>query len=133
MTAGRDRGQATVELALVLPFLALLLLLVVQVGLVVRAQILVTNAAREAARAAAVDPDPAAAGRAASASTTLDPRRLAVHVRERGGPGASVRVEVRYDAPTELALVGALLPDVELVATATMRVEVAAARGAAAA
>ena len=45
--------QATVELALVLPVVATLLLAVVQVGLVVRDQIRVTHAAREAARAAA--------------------------------------------------------------------------------
>ena len=61
-----DRGQAMVETALVLPLVVLFLLAVVQVGLVVRAQVLVTHAAREAARAAAVDPDPAAAGRAGS-------------------------------------------------------------------
>ena len=53
---GRDRGQSTVEVALLLPFVALLLLAVVQVGLVARDQVLVVHAAREAARAAAVDP-----------------------------------------------------------------------------
>ena len=47
-----DAGQAAVEVALVLPFLALVLLLVVQTALVVRDQVLVVHAAREAARAA---------------------------------------------------------------------------------
>ena len=59
----REGGQATVEVALLLPLLALLLLAVVQVGLVVRDQVLVTHAAREAARAAAVDPQLEAARR----------------------------------------------------------------------
>ena len=44
--AGRDRGQSTVEVALLLPFVALLLLAVVQVGLVARDQVLVVHAAR---------------------------------------------------------------------------------------
>ena len=52
--AGADRGQSTVEFALVLPLVVMVLLLVVQVGLVVRDQVLVVHAAREAARAAAV-------------------------------------------------------------------------------
>ena len=47
------------ELALVLPLVVALLLAVVQVGLIVRDQVLVVHAAREAAREAAVDPDPA--------------------------------------------------------------------------
>src|SRR5918995_3019013 len=56
-------GQATVELALVLPLVAVLLLSIVQAAVLARDQILVTHAAREAVRAAAVDPDPAAARR----------------------------------------------------------------------
>src|SRR5207247_8954779 len=65
----RDDGQAAVELALVLPLVALLLLVLVQVGLVVRDQVLVVHAAREAAREAAVDAAPEAARRAAEASS----------------------------------------------------------------
>ena len=47
-----DRGQATVEFALALPFVVMLLLGVVQVVVVVRDQLAVGLAAREAARAA---------------------------------------------------------------------------------
>ena len=53
----RTRGQATVELALVLPLVVFGLLAILQVGLVVRDQVAVVHAAREAARAASVDPD----------------------------------------------------------------------------
>ncbi len=52
---GEVAGQATVELVLVLPVVVLALLLVIQVGLIARAQVLVVNAAREGARAAAVE------------------------------------------------------------------------------
>jgi Flp pilus assembly protein TadG len=109
--------------ALVLPVIALLLLAVVQVGLVVRDQVLVTHAAREAARAAAVDPDPEAPARAAEAAADLEPARLSVTTGDRGEAGTRVRVEVRYASPTTLPLVGRLVPDVSLTAAATMRVE----------
>jgi len=117
-----DDGQAAVELALVLPLLALLLLAMVQVGLVVRDQVLVTHAAREAAREAAVDPSPAAARRAALAGAPLATDRLKLEV-ERGPEPGRVRVRLVYRAPTAVALVGPLLPDVELSARASMRSE----------
>jgi Flp pilus assembly protein TadG len=113
-----------VELALALPFVVLLLLAVVQVGLVVRDQILVVHAAREAARVGAVDPDPGAPRRAAIASSGLDEDRIGVETGARGGPGSTLRVVVRYDSPTEVPLVGAFLPDVRLRAVAAIRVEV---------
>lgn len=117
------RGQAAVELALVLPLVAVLLLVLVQVGLLVRDQILVVHAAREGAREAAVDPSPDAARSAAAASSTLDSGRLDVDVTGRGGPGSRVRVTARYQAPTDVPLVGAALGDLRLQASATMRVE----------
>jgi len=118
-----DGGQAAVETALVLPFVVLVLLAVVQVGLVVRAQVLLTHAAREAARAAAVDPDPAAPVDAAHHATTLDAGRMTVTATGRGARGSEVTVQLDYDEPTDVPLVGPLLGDVALHAGATMRVE----------
>ena len=118
-----DRGQSSVEVALLLPFVALLLLAVVQVGLVVRDQVLVTHAAREAARAAAVDAAVGAATDAAEAATDLAPARLDVEVSGRGAPGSRVRVVVSYQSATVVPLVGRLLGDVAVTADATMRVE----------
>ena len=123
MTEHDERGQATVEAALVLPLVVLLLLGVVQIGLLVRAEVLVTHAAREAARAAAVDADPDAATHAATNSSSLDAARMKIDVRGRDGPGSRVQVEVTYTAPTDVPLIGPLLGDVTLQATATMRVE----------
>ncbi|CAN5451292.1 hypothetical protein BH10ACT1_BH10ACT1_32350 [soil metagenome] len=110
-------------MALALPVLVLALLLVVQLALVARSQILVVHAAREGARAAAVDPRPGAAARAARATPGLDPARVQVEVGPRGAPGSTVRVTVRYRAATEVPLVGGLLGDVLLRATVAMRVE----------
>jgi hypothetical protein len=116
-------GQATVELALLLPVLLMLVLAVLQVGLVARDQVLVANAAREAARAAAVDSRPGAALDAARGSGPLDPAELHVDVGTRGPVGSTVRVVVRYRSITDAPLVGSLVGDVELQADATMRVE----------
>jgi len=118
-----EEGQASVELALVLPLVLLLLLGMVQVGLLVRDQILVVHAAREAAREAAVDPAPDAPSRAAAASADLDSGRLTVTASGRGAAGSHVRVDVAYRAPTGVPLVGAALGDLTLHASATMRVE----------
>lgn len=118
-----DGGQASVELALVLPLVVMLLLAVVQLGLLVRDQILVVHAAREAVRQAAVDPAPDAPRQAALASSTLAGDRLTVTATGRGGVGSRVRVEVVYRAATAVPLLGAVVDDLTLRASATMRVE----------
>ena len=120
--AGRprgSRGQATVEFAFVLPLVVLAALAVIQVGLVVRDQMGVVHAAREAARAASVDDDPSSAVRAAT--RTLP--GADVDVGARPDIGGEIRVTVRYRSVTSLPLVGALFPDPDLHATAAMRVE----------
>lgn len=118
-----QRGQSTVELALLLPVVVLLLLAVIQVGLLGRDVLLVAHAAREAARAAAVEAEPGAARRAASASSGLDEDRLLVQVTGREGAGSRVRVVVAYRAPTSVPIVGRLLGDRTLRSAVTMRVE----------
>lgn len=119
----QEHAQSTVELALLLPVVVLLLLAVFQVGLLGRDVLLVTHAAREAARAAAVDGDPSSARRAAIASSGLASDRVEVVVTGRDGAGSRVRVEVSYRAPTSVPIVGRLLGDRTLQAAVTMRVE----------
>lgn len=114
-----QQGQAAVELALALPLVALLLLAVVQVGLVVRDQVLTVHAAREAARAAAVDPDRDRARGAALSGSGLTPGRLSLQLRR----GTTADVVITYRSATDLPFVGPLLPDVSLRAKAAMRVE----------
>jgi hypothetical protein len=120
---GEDRGQSTVELALVLPFVALAALGVVQVAVLAHDQVLLTHAAREAARAAAVSDDPEAARHAAQRGGGLRGDRLVVAVGPRAAVGSYVEVRLAYADPTDVPLVGALLPDLSLRAAAAMRVE----------
>lgn len=71
-TIGRDRGQATVEFALVLPLLVLCIAGLVWVGNLMATQVRLENAAREGARAAAVEPERAAVAAQAAATRSFD-------------------------------------------------------------
>ncbi len=113
-------GQSTVEFALMIPFLALMLLTVVQVGLLVRTRVLVTHAAREAVRSAAVGAADPEVRSAALAAADLDPQRLRVVV-HRGDGRATV--ELRYAEATEVPVVGPMMPEAVFEARATMRLE----------
>jgi hypothetical protein len=95
------------------------MLLLVQVGLVARDQVLVVNAAREAAREAAVDAGGArVAGAARDVLGGVD-----VDVDRGSRVGDRVVVVARYSAPTDVPLIGGVLPDVDLSARVVMRRE----------
>lgn len=118
-----DGGQATVEFVLVLPVLMVFLLAVVQVGLVVRDQLAVIHAAREGARAASVDDTGNPGGHAATGvgrAGGLEDTRRTVTINVHDG---LVTVRVTYRAPTDVPIIGPMLPDHTLTATATMALE----------
>jgi len=115
-----SRGQATVEAALLLPFIALVLLAVVQVGLVVRSRILITHAAREGVRAAAVGASYKDVKAAVEIAGNLPIQRLSVEVSRSDG---TATVVVTYADPTDVPLVGQLVGDANIVAVARMRIE----------
>jgi hypothetical protein len=100
----------------VLPLIVFGLLAILQVGLVVRDQVAVVHAAREAARAASVKDDPGRAARRVLADAE-------VNVGSRPAVGQPITVEVTYHDRTDVPLVGALFPDLDLHAKAVMRVE----------
>jgi hypothetical protein len=94
----------------------ILVLGIIQVVLVVRDQLAVELAAREAARAASVSGAPAtAASLAAHRATSLRP--LSVGTRVHGG---RVTVEVAFHSDTDVALLGALIGDITVSARVTM-------------
>lgn len=125
---GSEEGQVTVELALLLPVVVTLALLAVQVALVARDQLLVVHAARAAVREAAVEAEPvgrsrAAAGAAVRSAPSLKTARVSTETSYEGGEPTMVRVRVTYRAPTDVPIVGRLLPDIRLQANAAMRDE----------
>lgn len=118
-----EDGQATVEFALTLPLVVLIAMLVVQIGLVAKDGLLVHHAAREAARAAAVEPDVAVARQAAVSGASLDPSRLTVSLQGGGAKGEPLTAVVTYQSETGVPLVGRLVPDVTLRGEVSMRTE----------
>ena len=113
------------EFALVLPILLIVALGLVQVGLILRDQLVLVEAARAGAREASVT-DAEADIRAAGdrAASTLDPRQVGMVVRREGAQGDPVSVGLAYDATPGVPLVGWLFPSsIHLGADATMRQE----------
>jgi len=118
-----DRGQATVELALVLPVLVAVILISLQVVAVMRDSLALGGAGRAAARLAIVETDLDRVRSAAVAETKLDPSRLVVEVRGEDVPGGFVTVTLTYRSPSEMALVGRLIGDITLTETFVVRRE----------
>jgi Flp pilus assembly protein TadG len=115
----RDIGQATVELALCLPLLFMFLLGIVQLVVIVRDQLAVQLAAREAARAAAVASlSSVSAQGAADRAVALRPLIVATRIEI-----DTVSVTVSHVTRTDVPMIGALLPDITVTATATMALE----------
>lgn len=119
----REDGQATLELALCLPVLALVFAGLVEVSLVAVDQVRVAHAAREGARASAVDPDPGAA-RAAADASGLQGIEVAVEPgAEERSPGRPTTVRVAYPYRSRVPVVGDVFDRLVLEADATMRIE----------
>jgi Flp pilus assembly protein TadG len=115
-----EHGQATVELAVVLPFIVLLAAALIQCGLVVANQLAVWTAARGAARAAAISPDPQrSAERAASRASTLQPLQVVLTTDDN-----VISAHVMYVDRTDLPFIGLLFPNITLEATVTMQREI---------
>jgi len=118
-----ERGQSTVELALCLPLVVVVLAALVQVGVIAVDHVKVWHAAREGARVAAVDPDRAAITRAAETSG-LRPVDVSVEpvdlYRRQGEP---VTVTVSYSPSTRVPVIGPFFEGLEITAKASMRIE----------
>jgi Flp pilus assembly protein TadG len=121
--ARSDAGQTTVELALCLSVVALLVAALLQVGVIVSDQTRLWHGAGEAAREAAVDPDPGQIARAAERSG-LAPVSLSVNpqatYRSQGRP---VTVVLAYRPRPVFPLLAPIVGAMELHARATMRIE----------
>ena len=110
-----ERGQATVELALVMPVVAVVAMALLDLGLVMRDNVLCVHAAREAARALAVGEDPVGAARRRSGLGS------ALSVTTDATTGTAT---VELDLSARLPVLGRLVPDAKLRQSATMRMEV---------
>ena len=113
-----DSGQATVEFALTLPILVVVVLGLTQVGVAIRNELAVELAAREGARAAVVSADPS--GAAHAAATRAVALSIDVSTEQRG---SLLTVTVTYVDPTDVPIIGGLLGPTTHTASATMAIE----------
>jgi hypothetical protein len=116
-------GQTTVELALALPLVALVIGVLVEFGMLVADQARLWHATREAARVAAVDADEGHQLDAAR-ETGLGPLEMVTDppasLRVQGQP---VEVALTYSPTGNVPLVGELFERITLTSAVTMRIE----------
>jgi Flp pilus assembly protein TadG len=122
----RQDGQAFVEFAIVLPILVLLVFGITQFGLAFRNYLAITDAARVAARAAAVKrtSDPCGAATTAIQNTVSAGQWAEVSSRITctAGPNVGDQVEITIKYPYSIGLPGVSASG-ELTANATERME----------
>jgi Flp pilus assembly protein TadG len=121
-----EKGQAMVEFAFVLPILVLLLFSVIQLGMVYKNYLALTDAVRAGARKAAVarlsgDPQGTAVSAVDAAAADLDASKLGVTVDSTWQQGQDVTVAATY--PYDISLLGIVVKSGTLHTTVTERVE----------
>jgi Flp pilus assembly protein TadG len=120
-----SKGQATVEMALVLPILMWLLVGMVDIARMANAYLTIQHASREAVRLGITGASDTAVGqRAKSSAVALDPTRLTVTITPLGGKfsGSDITVAVSYHYKV-IALMGIIGSEVPLTTSLTARVE----------
>lgn len=121
------RGQATVEMALVLPILLLVLMGIVEFGRLLHAQLQLQHAAREGVRLGITGAHNAdIEQRVREAAPTLDPARLSVLITpppDQRQRGASLTVTLDYTFVTVYPLVPGWPAPVPLRALLVMRMD----------
>lgn len=116
-----SRGQASVELALVIPVLVLLAVALIQLVVVARDRVQLVRVTAASARAAMVDPDDrTVAATARALRGGLDLERVECSGGRAAGELLTVSVMAR---PQRLPLVGAALGGLRLSESLTVRVE----------
>lgn len=116
-----ERGQATVELAVLAPVITLLVVAILQAGVLVADRLAVLDAARIGARAAALRPDVGSVERAL-ADHGVDLHGGSVHLSGDLRAGGIARMTVERP-PTRLVVVGRFLGRSSISETVVFRVE----------
>jgi Flp pilus assembly protein TadG len=119
-----EGGQSTLELALCLPLVAVVLAAAVEVALLSGDQVRLWHAAREAARTAAVNPDAAAVSAAVERSGLEGVAVVVTPDAAHRVAGRPVTVRLTYRPASGVPLLRNVLAPLALEASTTMRIEV---------
>lgn len=123
-----ERGQAMVELALVLPILLVLFMGIIEFGRVYHSYLVITNASREGARVAILGgSDDAISARVGEVTADLDQTKIQTVVTpvpaERKS-GELAKIDVQYKIPLVFPLFDIVIPNpLPLSSKTVMRVE----------
>ncbi len=127
MSLRHEHGSISVEFALVLPLVLISLLAVVQTGAVMRAHLMVAQAAREGARqatTAASDAEIVTAANVAGAGMSGDAVSVTWSMPEGGQAGSPITVSAQTSVPCLFPLLATVWPHAfQAKATTTMRLE----------
>lgn len=124
-----NRGQTVVEFALVVPWLVLMLVGIIEFGLVLNQYMVMTAAAREGARSAALGADDRAVTgvvKAAISSQNIDKSIVLVEINPSNARlrGNSVSVTVSYPLKTVTNVMNVFFSETPTIqGSATMRIE----------
>ncbi len=132
--AKQKRGQSMVEFAVVIPLLLLLILAIFEFGRIYNAQIEVTQAAREGARAGVLEiyknNDAAVKTKVKALAPSLNLTDAEIEIiwnvaAVSGDTNQSIKVTVAHDVPLITPVIGAFFPGskARVVGTAQMRKE----------
>lgn len=123
-----ERGQAMVELALVLPILLILLMGTVEFGRIFHSYLIITNASREGARLATLGAsDAEITTRVGMTTIGLDTTKMQINVtpvHAQRKTGIMTTVEVRYNISLVFPLFDIFIPDpIPITSKTVMRIE----------
>jgi len=125
-----EKGQALVELALILPILLLLVFGIIEFGRIFGTHLMITHGAREGARAASVgatDSEITLIIKSRTAAFVADPNELKINITPSEGyrsRGDGERVEVQYPVKIYTPVISGLISNPYVTSTEViMRVE----------
>lgn len=125
--AKNNKGQSIVEMALLLPVLLMILLGILEFGRIYSAYMVISNAARDAARVGSVGGSSAqiyTSVTTTTASLKADDVTLVISTTGTGGRGDAITVNVGYDIPIMAPFLGIVVDNpMHLEADMTMRIE----------
>ncbi|MHB8513028.1 MAG: TadE/TadG family type IV pilus assembly protein [Actinomycetota bacterium] len=112
------------ELAIVLPLIAIAMLAIVQVSLLVWDELRILHGAREGARVLSITNDPSKASDAVLSAAALDKNRTTITIEPSNRPaGSSASVSISYKAPVVVPFMDQFTGPFTLTTTIQMRME----------